>query len=93
MLQKQPDRFVNQVDQFFVGLADGRFEVGIVAHESGHGLGALPPFGMGTGGELVTGCAHTVTGGEQSVDRGHTVVNFVFVTDFVCFGYPVKVGS
>ena len=37
-------------------------------------LGGDSPFGKGTGGELVAGIAHTVTGGEQPLDRGHAVV-------------------
>ncbi|MGB5991870.1 MAG: hypothetical protein WBG61_06045, partial [Desulfobacterales bacterium] len=67
MIQVRSHRLVNQVNQLLVGLAQGRFEVGIVPHKSGHGLGANTPFCMGAGGEFVPGGTHTVTGGKQTV--------------------------
>ena len=93
IVQERSHRLVNQVHQLFFGLADGRCKIGIVTYKPGHGLGANTPFCMGPGGKFMTGSTHTVTGGKQTVNRGHTVVNFVFVTDLIFFGNPVIIRS
>ena len=94
MLKERSYRLVNHVHQFLVGLAhESVYKVGIVTYKPGHGLGANTPFCVGTGGEFVTGSTHTVTGGKQTVNRGHTVVNLVFVTDLILFRYPIIIRS
>jgi hypothetical protein len=62
-----------------VDLGDQGVDVGVelglqilvVQHVLHHRLGGHAAFGVGAGGELVTGGADAVTGGEQALDGGH----------------------
>ena len=74
MLMIQLDRCVNLISQFLSGLLQFRSEISIIAAVLNHLLGTHSTLGMGAGGELVAGSANAITGGEETVNCGHTVV-------------------
>ena len=83
-------RFVNQVNQFLFALAQGRCKVSKILGISDHLFRDHASFSMRTGGELMTGAAHTVACGKQAVHRGHTVIDFTVLSfDLVRIRYPV----